>query len=110
MTGKQRIKNIIDTFNNYNIPVLSAKGDDYSVKNDVNFFFKEIGKRISVDKYQVWSILFEKHIVAIETWISKKDLKSEDIRMRIVDAINYLFILWTLIEEDDNATTERIIK
>ena len=109
MTSKQRMRNIIDTLSDFNIPVLGTKNDDYSDENDADFFFKGIKKWILAtfvrdcipnDRYYVWSVLFEKRIVAIKTWIEKRNLRSEDIRMKIVDTINYLFILWTLIEDD----------
>jgi len=80
------------------LPVLEAKGHDYSGDEDINSNFPIVARRMKeeIDKYDVWQVYFTKHMMAIETWLEDREVKSEPIHMRIVDAINYLIILWSM--------------
>lgn len=101
MTLEERNKFIKEVFTSYILPVLNAKGHDYSNKKDANSNFKEVASLLkNLDKYDVWMVYFEKHLTALITWINDKKVKSETIENRIVDLINYLFILWTMASED----------
>lgn len=84
------------------LPVLHAKGMDYSAEGDANSTFREIAERVSAKPEQVWYAFFSKHIAAIERYIRDGKVESEPIRGRIVDAINYLAILWSMICSQDS--------
>lgn len=102
MNAKDRLELIREMFEQCNIPLLDKKGHDYSGDEDANANFKIIASRMKaeIDKYDVWQVFFEKHILAIYTWIKDRKVKSESLTERIVDASNYLFILYTLVCED----------
>ena len=81
------------------IDILNKKGQDYSNCDFANSNFYEVGQVLACGKYTVWGVYFYKHICAIMNFIGKGKLESEPIRERIKDAINYLAILATMIEE-----------
>jgi hypothetical protein len=76
--------------------VRETKGYDYSGLEDVNRNFKEGAKRLGMTPEQILGVYLDKHLDSIHTFIKDGDVKSEPIRTRIVDAINYLLILPTL--------------
>lgn len=88
------------------IPILSTKGPDYSkqtkTEDDCEGNFKFVADRLKggIDKYAVWGVLFSKHMLAIESWLSNRKVQSEPIDSRLADAINYLFILWAMLASD----------
>jgi hypothetical protein len=105
------------TAEKYLYPTLMKKGQDYAkqfddkiVEDDTNNNFKQCAKRLnSISKYTVWSIYYLKHEMSLETWINQRDLKSEKLEGRLLDLINYLFILRTMIHED-NQPQEKITR
>jgi hypothetical protein len=91
------------------LPVMSKKGRDYteyvqtSQKRSANSNFTAIAEMFGdagVDKYKVWAIYFLKHVQSILSWVATKRVESEKIEGRMTDAINYLFILWSMLVED----------
>jgi hypothetical protein len=105
VTPEDRETHVRAVFEQFVLPVLEAKGNDYAGDNDVNSNFRIVAERLkrkkrNIDKYDVWAVLFEKHLMAIETWLRDREVKSEPIHMRIVDAINYLIILWSMASEE----------
>ena len=83
--------------------LLDTKGDDYSTNTDRLSHFKTVSDLCKKSKYDVWLVLFSKHVVAITNYINKRDFEGsaeEDIHSRIKDAINYLVLLQALISED----------
>lgn len=94
------------------LPVLSRKGTDYSryIRNDdknrfaANASFGGVANllkgREGVDEYVVWFVFLVKHFQAIASWVCERELISEKIEGRFVDAINYLLIGWTMLIED----------
>ena len=95
----------------YMLPVLSQKGRDYTAytadedgKVSANANFSALAEMLSdpnIDKYQVWSVFFLKHIQAILSWVATRSVESEEIEGRLTDALNYLVILWSMLVEDD---------
>lgn len=86
------------------LDVLLNKGDAYSGDEDANSNFKRNAKHLGLTKYQVLSVYMHKHLDGINNAIKvnpfEPEEKTEGMKGRIVDAINYLCILHTLIEED----------
>ena len=103
MTEEERLKHakyVFDTCTN----LLTIKGKSYGGLEDVLSNFKRNGERISLTKYQVWSVYFNKHIDSINNAI-KYDPKnpidtSEGLENRIFDSITYLVLLYCLLIED----------
>lgn len=103
MNHKQRLELIRHFFETKCIPTLEAKGHDYTngtIKDDPNANFKIVGDMLHMSPLMTWAVYFMKHITAIITFVNGTDLKSESINERILDAINYLFILYTMLEDE----------
>lgn len=85
--------------------LLRSKGEAYSGKEDVLANFKENGRKLGLSKYQIWAVYANKHIDSINNAIkdnpNKPVDKTEGLRGRVIDAINYLIILESLLQEDD---------
>ena len=80
------------------------KGKAYSDEDTLSNF-KRNAERWNLTKYQVWGVYFGKHIDCIQNAIKntpeKPIDKTEGLKNRIIDAINYLCILHCLLEEDN---------
>lgn len=73
---------------------------DYARNSDRPFAnFERIAERVGLSRERVWSIYFEKHIDAIHAWIDGADSSREPIEGRILDALNYLLLLWGMAAE-----------
>lgn len=83
------------TFNAACVKVLAAKGQDYSSEsNRLSNFTKS---RTGLTPFQVWAVLFEKHVNAICRWIADSKLASEPIAGRLIDARNYLDLAYVML-------------
>ena len=102
MNVKQSNREIREFFNFVCMPLLESKGEDYAGSKDADVFntFKETAREFNITKYQVWGVHFRKQLGAIYKYICTGKLESESIDSRIADAINYLFILRNMLEED----------
>lgn len=85
--------------------ILLAKGHDYSEKVDALSNFKRNAEKLGLSKYQIWSVYFHKHIDAVDGAVKRSpenpQVKSEPLDGRIKDAINYLALLYCLLDEDE---------
>lgn len=73
--------------------IMAAKNPDYSTEEDdamSNYY--EIAHIAGVSPQEAWLVLFSKHLTAIMTWAQGRDLKSETIQHRFVDAANYMVL------------------
>lgn len=87
------------------------KGQDYTVgSQDALANFKAVAERNGLDPMKVLGIYMMKHQDAIANYIrTGGQSESEPIKMRIIDNINYLCLLWGLIEEN-RLDRERLTK
>jgi ABC-type antimicrobial peptide transport system permease subunit len=85
-----------------------VKGNDYTRgSEDVLANFKNVANKLNLDPKQVLLVYMDKHQDAIANYIkSNGQSESEPIKMRIVDNINYLFLLYGLIEEQKDKIIE----
>jgi len=85
--------------------VLFGKGKAYSgirVNNDCLGNFKRAAKLLNITPEMVCFVYFIKHVDAISAWVrGEYQDDTEGIEGRIIDAINYLFLLRALKEEKD---------
>jgi hypothetical protein len=81
------------------LPVLSAKGIDYSAGKAANSNFDRIAEAVGVSRFSVWAVFFQKHVGSILSYL-KGGTSAEPIDTRIADAINYLLILASMIHEE----------
>lgn len=84
--------------------IREVKNADYSRGNitDMNAAFKEMANEVGITPLQVWSVFAKKHFKAIDSFI-KFGSESEPIEGRIIDAMNYLLILNSLIKEQNES-------
>ena len=83
---------------------MDAKQQEYTNKNsDVLNNFKQTSKIIGIEPMQVWAVFFNKHIQAILTHSGDPNMhQAEPIESRYCDAINYLFLGFSLIIDEQN--------
>lgn len=87
------------------LPILFKKGAEYATEDgDVNGNFKQTAKETDLTTLQVWNSHFSKHLDAVRNYVRQDAIgdeivMAEPIEGRIVDAINYLLILRSLIHE-----------
>lgn len=100
----ERLKHVNEIFEERK-QVLIDKGKSYAGNGDTLANFKRNAERLGLSKYQVWAVYFNKHIDSINNAIQDNPLtpedKSEGLKGRIIDATNYLDILYCLLYEDD---------
>jgi len=77
------------------------KGNDYSGKVDVNSNFKRLAQKLNVSPEFILWVYLTKHLDSIETFVRNGKVESEAIEGRIIDAVNYLLILNSLIKENE---------
>lgn len=81
--------------------LLADKGAEYSRgEEDVNSNFKRVAASVGSDPVTVAYVYMAKHLDSIANYVKTRETPSgEPIEGRIHDAINYLAILGSLIEE-----------
>lgn len=84
------------------------KGAEYSVDSDVNGNFKRVATETGQTVEQVWNTFFQKHLDSVRNYIKDPILygstATEPIEERLKDAVNYLMILASMIEEKRQPT------
>jgi hypothetical protein len=86
----------------------TTKGVEYANNKDCNHNFKIIGEKLGIDPKIVLWIYASKHFQSIESYLKTGATLTEPIEGRIADAINYLFILNSMIEEQKKENTNFI--
>lgn len=82
--------------------IMKSKGEAYSGHEDKFGNFKRIAQKYKIPITMVWAIYFGKHLDSLDSWLRGEYVDSEPIEGRIKDLINYLFLLYGLIEEKKN--------
>jgi hypothetical protein len=87
--------------------VLKSKGASYAGVTDANANFKRNAERIRGSKYVVWQVYWNKHVDAINAAIGSSpdnppagECGGESLRSRMIDTINYIFLLEAMLAED----------
>jgi len=81
--------------------IMKSKGEAYSGKEDKLGNFKRCAKLSGTSIEKAWFIYFVKHFDALSSYIRGEYNDSEPIEGRIQDLINYLFLLYGIIKEED---------
>lgn len=84
--------------------IMDAKQPEYTNKSiDVLYNFISSAKSIGIEPMEVWAVFFNKHVQAIMSHAGNPNMnQAEPIESRYADAINYLFLGFALLVEDDN--------
>ena len=88
------------------LPIMNSKGIAYSGQEDKLGNFKRCGKLAGVHPKIAWFIYFCKHFDALSSYIRGEYKDCEKIEGRIMDLINYLFLLYALIKEEEKIKKE----
>jgi hypothetical protein len=83
-------------------PVMASKGEEYSRgETDCNSNFKRVGAAVGAHPITICYVYLAKHLDSIASYVKTGEVKSDEpIESRIGDAINYLLIMASLIEEN----------
>lgn len=81
--------------------IRSTKGVTYARDEDQFMNFKRMSKQTGLCPYQVWGVYFTKHVDAIHSFVRNEYNDTEPIEGRIMDAINYLELLYGMIKEGE---------
>lgn len=105
MRFNQRAKFIEDFLDTFCRPVMETKGEEYSRgEADCNSNFKRVAEGVGSDPVTICYVYLAKHLDSIANFVKTGATKSEEsIEGRIGDAVNYLLILASLIEEQKEA-------
>ncbi len=76
------------------------KGRDYSGFDDVFFSTKQDAKLLGISEEKVLALFYNKHHRAIMKYLKDGELHSEGIEHRLMDAINFLTLIYIWLEED----------
>ena len=84
--------------------IMDEKQPEYTNKSiDVLYNFISTAKSIGIEPMEVWAVFFNKHVQAILSHAGDPNMKqAEPIESRYADAINYLFLGFALLVEDEN--------
>lgn len=86
------------------LDIMDAKQPEYTNKSiDVLHNFKSTAESIGITPMEVWAVFFNKHIQAILSHAGDPHMhQAEPIDSRYADAINYLFLGFAMLVEDQS--------
>src|SRR5262245_4270297 len=104
MTEQDRAAFFIKFLDTHSLPLLKTKGAEYSRGDiDVNSNFRRVALDLGVEPTFVCWVYLRKHLDSIANYVKNPATSlTESIESRIGDAINYLLILASLIQERTN--------
>ena len=105
MTKNDYRELVDDTFRTIN-GIIISKGEEYSNSDDQLANFKRGAERTGLTPQQVWSVLYHKHMDAIDHYVRTGRTLSEDLDGRINDAIHYLLLLKALYHDHQSQQRE----
>lgn len=101
MTRQQLMKDF-DEFMKTCRDELEKKNKEYSKEDNPFYNFIDCGEIAGVDMKKVWLIYAHKHYNAICTYIRENKTHSdENIDNRIMDMVNYLLFLHSMIQQEE---------
>ncbi len=81
--------------------IMRSKMVDYAGNKDFTANFVRTAERCGITPRQVWLVFADKHWGAVSAYVRNGKTESEDIKDRIADLHNYLFLLEGLIEVNE---------
>ncbi len=105
MTWKEQ-EELFDKVTSEMKDLLVNKGREYASDKDSLANFKAGAEDIGISPLQIAWIFYQKHASAVKSYIrTGKEFSSESIEGRLLDMINYSFLIMCLIKEQKEATT-----
>ena len=86
------------------LDIMNAKQPEYTNKSiDILHNFKSTAESIGITPIEVWAVFFNKHIQAILSHAGDPYMhQAEPIDSRYADAINYLFLGFAMLVEEQS--------
>lgn len=95
-----RFNTVVDSQVEYGLNVLKEKGSEYALGEDRLEHFKDAATEQGVTpKQALWGML-SKHLASLSGMCKNDAGAKERWREKITDSINYMLLLWALVEED----------
>lgn len=91
--------------------VLSSKGREYTRGNQGNdrlFNFKRVAEDLDITSLQAVGVYWHKHLDSVFAFIKEGTRSDEPIETRVVDAINYLYLLYGVAVDLELADSETL--
>jgi len=97
---KDDVKEIMQSLFDECLQTLEEKSKDYGSHFDLLTNFKEIARAEDEKPLRIISIMGSKQLNTIRNFTKGRTLVTEPLRKRIVDAINYLCLLYCMAKEE----------
>jgi len=82
------------------IETMKGKGDAYAGQGQDKFAnFNRLASKLGLNRTKIWMVYFQKHMDAIDSFLRGEYNDPEPIEGRIKDAVNYLLLLYGMIQE-----------
>ncbi len=101
--NNEEFRAIITKMDNACNAVLNSGQKEYARDTDVFANFEKLSLDLGISREQVLWVQAMKHRDGIASYIRGVRSQREDVRGRIIDLINYLRLLYAMVEEDNYA-------
>jgi len=92
------------------IEILNTKGLDYTQADERLADFKDDAEDLGITSRQAWGTKFLKQVRALITWARGNELKSESVRSRALDVMNYASFAVALEIDEKKEPNELIMR
>jgi len=89
------------------VGIMRSKGDAYAGKDQDKFAnFNRLASKLGLNRTKIWMVYFQKHMDALDSFLRGEYNDPEPIEGRIKDAVNYLLLLYGMIQETNPMAKE----
>jgi len=89
------------------VDIMRSKGDAYAGKDQDKFAnFNRLASKLGLNRTKIWMVYFQKHMDALDSFLRGEYNDPEPIEGRIKDAVNYLLLLYGMIQETNPMAKE----
>jgi len=89
------------------VDIMRSKGDAYAGKDQDKFAnFNRLASKLGLNRTKIWMVYFQKHMDALDSFLRGEYNDPEPIEGRIKDAVNYLLLLYGMIQETNPIAKE----
>lgn len=79
---------------------------EYAETDNVFQNFEETAERLGISREEVLYVFLDKHLRGVARWIRGVKDQRDAVEGRIIDAINYLIILYAMIRDEEDKFKE----
>lgn len=103
---QEELNEVVQEFKEHSADLLQRKGEEYASEEDRLKNFRTVAEMMDLDPEEVCANYLLKHIqslaLSVRTgefdWVWRDEDGDEGLKQRVADAINYLFLLAAIIE------------